>query len=270
MKKSIITGFGILLLAAIVFSGCVGDQAHPENNKTDLTVFAAASLTGAVTDIAKDYEALHPDIHIITNFDGSQALRMQIEQGAYADVFLSANTKHMHALRDKGFMKNDTIGLFARNKLTVIVPVNNPGNITTLDDLARPGTRLVIGTKDVPIGDYARQILKKMANDPAYGPGYEEAVLKNVMSEETTVTFVVAKVQLGEADAGIVYESDVTPENRGKISLIPIPDTFNVIAEYPGGVLAQSGKNEEARRFLSYLTSDGGRSVLSGYGFIPI
>jgi len=268
--KNIAIGVGLMLLAAIFLSGCVGEQVLPGTNKTDLTVFAAASLTRAMTEIAKDYEALHPDVHIVTNFDGSQALRTQIEQGAYADVFLSANTKHMNALRDKGFMKNDTIGLFARNKLTVIVPANNPGNITSLRDLARPGTRLVIGTKDVPIGDYARQILKKMANDSAYGPGYQDAVLNNVMSEETTVTFVVAKVQLGEADAGIVYESDVTPENRGRISMIPIPDTLNVIAEYPGGVLAQSGKDEEARRFLSYLTSDGGRSVLSRYGFIPL
>jgi molybdate transport system substrate-binding protein len=268
MKQFLGIPLAVFLLIAIILSGCVGEQAQSEKNKTDLTVFAAASLTGAMTDIAKDYEALHPDVHIVTNFDGSQALRTQIEQGAYADVFLSANTKHMNALRDQGLMENDTISLFARNKLTVIVPVGNPANITTLKDLARPGTRLVIGTKDVPIGDYARQILKKMANDSAYGSGYQDAVLKNVMSEETTVTFVVAKVQLGEADAGIVYESDVTPENRDKISMIPIPDTFNVIAEYPGGVLAQSGKNAEARKFLSYLTTDGGQTVLARYGFI--
>ena len=167
MKLSYITVISLALLAAVLFAGCLGERAQPEK---DLTVFAAASLTGALTDIAKDYETLHPGVHIITNFDGSQALRTQIEQGADADVFLSANTKQLNALRDQGLMENTTIGLFAKNKLAVIVPASNPANITTLQDLARPGTRLVIGTKDVPVGDYARQILKKMGNDTAYGP----------------------------------------------------------------------------------------------------
>ena len=191
MKLSYITLISIVLLATVLFAGCSGERAQPEK---DLTVFAAASLTGALTDIAKEYQTLHPGVHIITNFDGSQALRTQIEQGADADVFLSANTKQLNALRDQGLMENTTIGLFAKNKLAVIVPASNPANITTLDDLARPGTRLVIGTKDVPVGDYARQILKKMGNDTAYGPSYNTSVLNNVMSEETTVTGVVAKV----------------------------------------------------------------------------
>ena len=225
------------------------------------------SLTGAVTDIAKDYEALHPGVHIITNFDGSQALRTQIEQGAKADVFLSANTKQLYALRDKGLMENATISLFAKNKLDVIVPASNPGNITTLHDLANPGTRLVIGTKDVPVGDYARQILKKIANDTAYGLSYQDAVLDNVLSEETTVTGVVAKVQLGEADAGIVYESDITPDNRDRFIVIAIPDKYNVIAEYPAGVVKSSGDKEEAIRFIAYLKGEQGKAILAKYGF---
>ena len=278
MKLSYLTVIFLALLAAILFAGCTGTQVQPEKkqtvtataNKTDLTVFAAASLTGVLNDVVKQYETLHPGVHIITNYDGSQALRTQIEQGAMADVFLSANTKQLYALRDQGIMENSSIEMFAKNKLVVIVPASNPGNITTLQDLARPGIKLVIGTKDVPIGDYARQILKKMGNDTAYGPSYNTSVLKNVISEETVVTGVVAKVQLGEADAGIVYITDVTPENRDKFTMIPIPDKYNVIAEYPLGIVKSSGNKDDAASFITYLTGDQGNATLSKYGFAPV
>ncbi|OPX70520.1 MAG: molybdate transporter periplasmic protein [Methanoregulaceae archaeon PtaB.Bin108] len=263
-----------VLLAALIVAGCTTGPSQPAATPTptavqqkELTVFAAASLTGVVTEIAHDYELLHPGVKVVTNFDGSQALRTQIEQGAYADVFLSANTKHMNALRDKGLMENASIGLFVKNKLAVITPASNPANIHTLQNLSNPGVRLVIGTKDVPVGDYARQILTKMANDTAYGPSYQQAVLKNVISEETTVTAVVAKVQLGEADAGIVYESDITPENRNKFMIIAIPDKFNVIAEYPAGIVKDSRNKDEASRFIDYLKSDPGRATLVKFGF---
>jgi molybdate transport system substrate-binding protein len=267
MKQSVSILVAVILLIAIIFSGCMGEQAQLKSHKTELTVFAAASLSGVMTEISRDYESSHPGVQIVSNFDGSQALRTQIEQGAYADVFLSANTKQLNALRDQGLLKNDTIGLFAKNKLIVITPISNPAHITTLKDLSRPNIRLVIGVKDVPVGDYARQILKKMANDTAYGTAYEEAVLNNVMSEETAVTSVVAKVQLDEADAGIVYQTDITPNNRDKFFMIPIPDEYNVIAEYPAGVLQISDNTDEALRFITYLKSGQGRSILIKYGF---
>jgi len=265
MKFSWIIPVTVVFLAAILLTGCTGTQVEP--GKTDLTVFAAASLISALTEMAETYEASHPGIDVVLNFDGSQALRTQIEQGAYADVFLSANTKHLYALRDQGLMENSSIGLFAKNKLAVITPASNPGNITTLSDLARPGTRLVIGTKDVPVGDYARQILKKMGNDSTYGPSYNASVLANVISEETAVTGVVTKVQLGEADAGIVYESDITPENRDKFLVISIPDQYNVIAEYPAGIVGLSAHKDEAAGFLAYLKGEQGRAILAKYGF---
>jgi len=276
MKLSNLTVISIaaILFIAIIIAGCTSQSAQPSITPTptalqqkELTVFAAASLSGVMADIAKDYQLLHPGVKIVYNFDGSQALRTQIEQGASADVFLSANTKHMNALRDKGLMENATIGLFVKNKLAVVTPVSNPANITTLKDLSKPGIKLVIGTKEVPVGDYARQILTKMANDTAYGPSYQEAVLSNVISEETTVTAVVTKVQLGEADAGIVYESDITPENHDKFMIIAIPDTFNVIAEYPAGVVKDSRNKDDASSFINYLKSDPGRATLAKYGF---
>lgn len=276
MKQSNFTALSlvVIVIAALIVAGCTTGSSQPAATSTptavqqkELTVFAAASLTGVMAEIAKDYQVLHPGVKIVYNFDGSQALRTQIEQGAYADVFLSANTKHMNALRDKGLMENATIGLFVKNKLAVITPFSNPANITTLKDLSKPGIKLVIGTREVPVGDYARQILTKMANDTAYGSPYKEAVLNNVISEETTVTAVVAKVQLGEADAGIVYESDITPENREKFTIIAIPDKFNVIAEYPAGVVKDSRDNDEASRFIDYLKSSPGRATLAKFGF---
>jgi molybdate transport system substrate-binding protein len=117
------------------------------------------------------------------------------------------------------------------------------------------------------VGDYARQILKKMGNDTAYGPAYTASVLNNVLSEETTVTGVVAKVQLGEADAGIVYETDITPDNRDKFIVIAIPDKYNVIAEYPAGVVKSSGNKDEAVRFIASLMGEQGRATLAKYGF---
>lgn len=276
MKLSNLTALSIaaILLAAIIVTGCTTQPAQTAATPTptavqqkELTVFAAASLTGVMADIAKDYQLLHPGVKIVYNFDGSQALRTQIEQGASADVFLSANTKHLNALRDKGLMENATIGLFVKNKLAVVTPASNPANIQTLQDLAKPGVRLVIGTREVPVGDYARQILTKMANDTAYGPSYQQTVLGNVISEETAVTAVVAKVQIGEADAGIVYESDITPENRDKFTIIAIPDKFNVIAEYPAGIMKDSRDKDEASRFIDYLKSDPGRATLAKFGF---
>jgi len=266
MKFSWVTTISFVLLAAIIVAGCTTEQPKPEQ-KTDLTVFAAASLTGVLNEMAKDYEASHPGVHLVYNFDGSQNLRTQIEQGAYADLFLSANTAQLYPLRDKGLMDNSTVGMFAKNKLAVITPASNPGNITTLSDLARPGTRIVIGTKDVPVGNYVRQILKKMENDTAYGPSYNTSVLGNVISEETVVTAVVTKVQLGEADAGIVYVTDITPENRAQFKILTIPDQYNVIAEYPAGMLTSSQQKEEATAFLAYLKGEKGRATLDKYGF---
>ena len=254
----------VALFAALVLSISAGFAQSPE-----LTVFTAASLTGAFGEIGEMYEN-ETGIHVAFNFDGSQALRTQLENGAYADVFASANMKQMNAVRESGLMNNSSVAIFTKNKLALIVPKDNPANIRNLTDLARPGIKIVMGTKDVPVGDYALQIIARLGNDSAYGPDYETEVMANVISQETNVNYVVTKVALGEADAGFAYVSDITEELASKIDNIVIPDEYNIIAEYPMGILLESKYPAESQVFMDLVMSDEGRAVLEKYGFAPV
>jgi molybdate transport system substrate-binding protein len=152
----------------------------------------------------------------------------------------------------------------------LIVPKANPGKIHNLTDLARPGIKIVVGTKDVPVGNYTLQILEKLAKDPAFGPEYEQKVLSNVVSQETNVNYVVAKVALGEADAGFAYRSDVTTELADKVDRIEIPDEFNVIANYALGITKQSRYPFQAEEFIMLVKSPQGNTVLKKFGFDPV
>ncbi len=255
----------VALFAALVLSISAGFAQSPD----ELTVFTAASLTGAFGEIGEMYEN-ETGIHVAFNFDGSQALRTQLENGAYADVFASANMKQMNAVRESGLMNNSSVAIFTKNKLALIVPKDNPANIRNLTDLARPGIKIVMGTKDVPVGDYALQIIARLGNDSAYGPDYETEVMANVISQETNVNYVVTKVALGEADAGFAYVSDVTEDMISKIDKIVIPDEYNIIAEYPMGMLMESKYPAESQVFMDLVMSDEGRAVLEKYGFAPV
>ncbi|MBP7411890.1 MAG: molybdate ABC transporter substrate-binding protein [Methanoculleus sp.] len=258
----------LLIIAGLLVAGCTTTQQTPE--PTTLTVFTAASLTGAFTDIGKAYEAKNTDVKVDFVFDGSQTLRTQVEQGATPDIFVSASTKHMKALQGGGFMDNSTVAPFLGNSLALIVPVDNPAKITGLADLANPGTKIVIGTKDVPFGDYTRQMLDKMAADPAYGEAYKDAFMANVISEETAVSNVMPKLILGEADAAIVYKSDVSKDDRDKLIRFDIPSEYNVVATYPLGILAASPHKAEAESFIAFVRGPDGSAILTDYGFDPI
>ncbi len=235
----------------------------------ELTVFTAASLTGTFGEIGQIYKN-ETNINAVFNFDGSQVLRTQIENGAYADILVSANTKQMNALKAEGLMNNSSISIFTRNKLALIIPKDNPANIHNLTDLAKPGIKIVIGTKDVPVGDYAMQIISKLGNDSAYGQDYKKKVMANIISQETNVNYVVTKVALGEADVGFAYVSDITENLSAKVDKIDIPDKYNVIAEYPIGILKQSKYPAEAKKFIDLVKSDKGTAIMKRYGFSPV
>ncbi len=241
------------------------DAKEPE----ELTVFCGAGLTGAFNEIGQMYEN-ESGLCVDFNFDGVPALRAQIEQGAYADIVVSANLKHMNALMAEGYIDNNTVEIFAGNKVAVIVPNENPANITNLADLAKPGVKTLIGTKDLPAGDYARQVLDKLVADPEYGPAYKEAVTANIVSEETTVNRIVSKVALGEADAGFAFISDVSPQMVGKVTRIVVPDEYNVVGKFPLGVLKQSRHPQDAQSFIDLVMSGEGQAILNKYGFIPV
>ena len=264
MSNKIAYAILYLVLAMTIVILCAGAEEPKE-----LTVFCGAGLTGAFDEIGQLYENAS-GVSVEFNFDGVPALRAQIEQGAYADVLVSANLKHMNALKAEGHINNNTVKIFAENKVAIVVPNGNPANIANLTDLARPGVKILIGTKDLPAGDYTRQVLDKLANDSEYGPEFKEKVMANIVSEETTVNLIVSKVALGEADAGFAFMSDVSPDMVGKVTKILIPDKYNVVGDFPVGVLSQSKYPQEAQALIDVIMSKKGQAILDKYGFIPV
>jgi molybdate transport system substrate-binding protein len=231
-----------------------------------LTVFAAASLTDAFTEIGKNFEAANPGVTVTFSFAGSQALQTQIEQGAPADVLASASKSYMDLLVTDKYVAADVPQNFLTNKLVVILPANNPARLEKLKDLANPKLKLVIAAEAVPVGKYALQALDLM--DKKFGNGYKDKVLANVVSKEDNVKQVVAKVQLDEADAGIVYTSDAVA--APDLKTIEIPAELNVIAKYPIASLTKSTDAELAKAFIEYVLSPDGQNVLQKWGFGPI
>ena len=253
-------------------SGSVNDLPGASGGNTpasalsgSLTVYAAASLTDAFSEIGKAFETAHPDVDVAFNFAGSSALRTQIEEGAPADVFASANTTHMDALVEAGLAADATV--FVHNTLVVITPRDNPADLATFADLKNPGLKLVLAAAEVPAGGYAREMLANAEADPEFGAGFSDAVLANLVSNESNVKQVVAKVQLGEADAGIVYGSDVTPDVAANLHTIPVPDTVNVVADYPIAALTDADNLKLAQAFVDFVLSLDGQSILASWGF---
>jgi len=232
-----------------------------------LTVYAAASLTASFTEIGKNFEAANPGVTVTLNFAGSQALRTQIEQGASADVFASADHKNMDPLATENLIAANSAQDFATNLLIVILPPSNPANVQTLADLAKPGLKLILEDPSVPAGNYARQILTNMSKDPTYGADFSTKVLANVVSNETDVKVVVSKVELGEGDAGIVYVTDASAQ--ADLKTIAIPANFNVVAHYPIAALAKAPNADLAASFVTYVLSADGQAVMKKWGFSP-
>jgi len=237
----------------------------PDNPGT-VTIFAASSLTDAFSAIETDLEQVTPGLDLVFNFAGSQALATQLAEGAAADLFASANLAQMQSAIDAGVIAGTPTN-FASNRLTIVVPADNPAGITTPADLANDGVQLVLAADTVPAGQYARESLCLMGADVSiYGDGFVDRVASNIVSNETNVRNVLAKVELGEADAGIVYVSDVTSNRTGNVQTIEIPEPVNRIATYPIAPV-EGGNQESAAAFISYLLSPAGQATLAEYGF---
>jgi molybdate transport system substrate-binding protein len=262
----------ILLLVMVIASACGssstgGASPTATAQPVNLKVFAAASLKGAFTKIGTQFTAAHPGVTFTFNFAGSDVLAGQITQGAPADVFASANNAQMNVVVKGGEIDSSTVQVFAHNRLVVVIPTSNPGNITTLQDLAKPGKRIVLANKTVPAGNYALQFLALANADPSFGSSYKAGVLKNVVSYQTDVTSVLNQVALGEADAGIVYTTDAATQPT-KLSTIAIPDNLNVIAVYPIAPIKGSASSSTAQQFVDYVMSSDGQGVLASFGFL--
>jgi molybdate transport system substrate-binding protein len=232
----------------------------------EVTIFAASSLTDAFNAIGTHLEAANPGLDLVFNFAGSQALVTQLAEGAKADVFASANNSQMKAASEGGVIAGEP-QTFAHNRLAIVVPKDNPAGIASVADLGKDDVKLVLAAEDVPVGQYARQAICVAGADAAtYGDGFVNNVSANIVSNETNVKNVLAKVQLGEADAGIVYVTDVTSDVSADVTLIDIPDSVNVIASYPVAAVAE-GNADAANAFITYLLSAEGQATLASFGF---
>lgn len=251
-------------LFAFLLAAC--GLRHP--NET-LHVFAAASLTEAFEEIGMAFETMHPGVRIVYNFAGSQQLAQQVIEGAQADVFASASSQQMDALVEAGRVANTSPQIFARNRLVAIYPVGDPASPRRLQDLARPGLKLALAAREVPVGQYSLDFLEKAALRPDFGPGYRDAVLRNVVSYEENVKAVLAKVALGEADAGIVYISDLLGENAQRVDRLEIPDELNVLASYPIAPVGDAENSQLARAFIQFVLSPRGQDLLARHNFLP-
>lgn len=245
-----------------------GFHSRPDQPET-LTVFAAASLTDAFGELGRTLERDQPGLQLRFNFAGSQQLAAQLEQGAKADVFASADQRWMSYIAERGLLGQPP-QLFARNRLVVIVPQTNPARITRLEHLARRGVKLVLAAEAVPAGNYSREALRNLAAAPGFADRYATRALANVVSQEENVKAVAAKVQLGEADAGMVYRSDVTPALVRYVRVLDIPDRYNVLASYPMAVLRGAPNPAAARTFLRLALSPAGQRILQRHGLLPV
>jgi molybdate transport system substrate-binding protein len=232
----------------------------------DLTVYGAASLKGALDKAKIIYEAAHPGTTLTISTDSSSALEVKIEQGAPVDVFLSADTTNPKKLVDAGLADGVAVD-FARNMVAVIVPTGNPAGIQAVADLARAGVKVIAASDAVPITKYATQLVANLAKEPGYPPDFVAAYAANIVSREDNVKAVIAKIELGEGDAAIVYVTDATASTR--VATVHIPDAANVSATYAAVVVKASSNTIAARRLLDWLAGPDGQAILGSLGFLP-
>ncbi|QYJ15704.1 Molybdate-binding protein ModA [Rubrobacter xylanophilus DSM 9941] len=263
----------VFVVLSLVLAGCGasggGGEAPGGEQQDTLTVFAAASLTDAFDELARDFEERHEGVEVRASYASSSVLATQIIQGAPADVFASADEAQMEKVADEGLVSGKP-EIFARNREVVIVPKDNPANIRNFKDLSRPGIKLVLAAEEVPAAEYAEEILRKAAEDPAYGPRFRRAVLDNIVSREEDVRAAVNRVVVGDADATFGYASDVTPDIRDQVQVIEIPDDLNIVATYPIAALKHADDEELARDWVRLVLSEEGQRVLKKWGFMTI
>lgn len=229
-----------------------------------MTIFAASSLTQALDDLAAGYERANPGGEVLLQYGGSSLLATQIIEGARADLFVSANEAQVARVVGEGLATGPPTEI-ARSDLVLIVPAGNPAGLTGAASLARPGLRLISAPADVPIGQYTREFLARMAAvDDSLPPDYAAAVLANVISFEPNVRQIVTRIELGEADGAIVYRTDTLSPGGQRVEQIDLPPAARVEARY--WMLPLTSRAATAR-FATFVTGDRGRMILQQWGF---
>lgn len=264
-RNGLIQALALVLLSVLAVAAC-GPGSPPGTPLPVITAFVAASLRDAMTAAEPAY-ADAAGVRIETSADASTALRIQIEQGAEADVFLSADTKNPGALL-AGRHVIGTVVPFAQNSLAIIVPKSNPAGIKSVLDVARPGVKVIAAGEGVSITGYADRLVDLLAaqtNDPG---AFVAAYAANVVTREDNVKAVVAKIELGEGDAAIVYLTDALAAVG--VMVIPIPVGSNILATYAGLVPSTARHPDAGRAFLDWLAGTSGQAILARFGFVPL
>lgn len=256
----------VMTFGLLVASGCERSSPEDEDNlakesNQELMIFAASSLTESFQELADAFEKEYSGVDITLHFAGSQALRTQIENGAPADVFASANQKHIDALFSQKLLNTPT--LFAHNSLVIVTPPENPSAIQSAEDLPK-AKRLVVGTDEVPVGRYTLEFLGRAAE--SFGDDYRQQVERDIVSREGNVRLVLTKVSMGEADAGIVYRTDARARGE-QVNTVEIPEALNIRADYPIAIPSQSPKPALAQRWIDFVLSEQGQKILENRGF---
>jgi len=241
-------------------------SAAPSVAPAALTIYGAASLKGVLDKVKAAYETANPGTTLTISTDSSATLETQIEQGAPADVFLSADTTNPKKLVDKGLAAGAAL-TFAGNKLTIIVPTANPAGIKTPVGLARTGVKVIAAGDGVPITKYATMLVANLARETGYPADFAAKYTADIASKEDNVKAIVAKIELGEGDAGIVYITDAKASTN--VTTVDVPATANVPATYAGVVVKASKNAAAAQAFLTWFAGPDGQAILSTLGFLP-
>ncbi len=275
---------GLVLTMATIVAACSGAATAPPTAAAptstappasapagtaagSLTIYAASSLTAAFTEMKTAYQTADPGLTLTLSFGASSTLETQIEQGAPADVFASADTSNPQKLVDKSLAAG-AITKFAGNLLTVIVPPANPAGVQTPADLAKADLKFVAAGDTVPITKYANLLLANLAKQPSYPAGFVAAVSANIVSKEDNVAAVVSKIELGEGDAAIVYVTDASTAGT-KVTTVTVPTDANVPATYGAVAVKASSNAAAAAAFIAWLAGPAGEAILAKYGFLP-
>ncbi len=259
----------IVLITIVSFTGIflLGCRLGERQEETKIRVMAAASLTEVYDELKEEFEREYPAIEVELNYAASQTLANQIMSGVSADIFASANLEHMEDLSKQGLV--DDFDIFAYNELAIAV-FNQVEGIESLEDLISLDYRLIVADVSTPIGRYTRDFLARVENSEKFPVDYSNQFLEAVVSQELDVKSVLAKIELGEVDAGVVYRTDIKAADEEKIDVLEIPTEYNVLASYPVSILAgiNQEKREASEKFLDYLYSEAGRAILEQYGFL--
>lgn len=259
----------IVVATLLVNVSCSGSyEENFEVSGEDLVVFAASSLTDVFWELEKAFEMAYPEVNVVLNFASSSTLRTQIEQGASADVFMSANEFQMERAEQSDVIQGPP-NVFATNLLTVITPAGE-GSVNEISDLGNSNILLLLAGTNVPVGAYSHEAIHKMDVSGRFGENFGRRVLARVASHEPNVRAVIGKIVLGEADAGFVYITDLTPDVVDRVRAIPIPHEFNVVARYFFATVKDSVNVDAAEAFGDFLMGTVGQDILYKHGFGPI